>query len=97
MSKKGSLAPASWHESGWKGGRLYIGYESLFEESSFVHPELMVEFGARFIGEPRRVMAVVCDAAAYLPDLAFPQTRATVMLAERTFWEKATAIHVFCR
>ena len=39
----------------------------------------------------------VCDAAACLPDLAFPEARPTVMLAERTFWEKATAIHVFCR
>ncbi len=32
-----------------------------------------------------------------LPELAFPEARPTVMLAERTFWEKATAMHVFCR
>ena len=77
--------------------RLYIGYEPLFEETRFVRPEVMVEFGARSTGEPHRILPVVCDAAAYLPDLAFPETRPTVMLAERTFWEKATAIHVFCR
>ena len=77
--------------------RLYIGYEPLFEETGFVRPGVMVEFGARSTGEPRRALPVVCDAAAYLPDLAFPQARPTVMLAERTFWEKATAIHVFCR
>ena len=35
--------------------------------------------------------------APYLPDLVFPQARPTVMLAERASWEKATAIHVFCR
>ena len=77
--------------------RLYIDYEPLFEESGFVRPEVMVEFGARSTGEPHANRPVVCDAAAYLPDLNFPEARPTVMLAERTFWEKATAIHVFCR
>ena len=77
--------------------RLYIGYEPLFEESGSVRPEAMVEFGARSTGEPHRVLPIVCDAAAYLPDLAFPEARPTVMLAEWTFWEKATAIHVICR
>jgi len=76
--------------------RLYIGYESLFEESGFVRPEVMVEFGARSTGEPSEAMPVKCDAAAYLSDLTFPDALPTVMLAERTFWEKATAIHVFC-
>ena len=77
--------------------RLYIGYEPLFDETGFVRPEVMVEFGARSTGEPHRVLPAICDAEAYLPDLVFPQARPTVMLAERTFWEKATAIHVVCR
>lgn len=38
-----------------------------------------------------------CDAAGFLPDVGFPTARPSVMLPERTFWEKATAIHVFCR
>lgn len=77
--------------------RLYIDYESLFEESGFVRPEVKLEFGARSTGEPHVVHPVVCDAAVHLPDLDFPEARPTVMLAERTFWEKATAIHVYCR
>ncbi|MDE0419031.1 MAG: nucleotidyl transferase AbiEii/AbiGii toxin family protein [bacterium] len=80
-----------------EGDRLYIGYESLFAEAGFIRPEVMVEFGARSTGEPHKVMPVLCDAASYLPEIAFPETCPTVMLAERTFWEKATAIHVFCR
>ena len=76
--------------------RLYIRYETLFEDSSFVRPQVMIEFGARSTGEPRLPQSVVCDAAAYLPHLVFPKARPTAMLAERTFWEKATAIHVFC-
>ncbi len=39
---------------------------------------------------------VVCDAAVHLQGLDFPTATPKVMLAERTFWEKATAIHVFC-
>jgi hypothetical protein len=38
---------------------------------------------------------VVCDAAAYLKELEFPTARPRTMKAERTFWEKATAVHVF--
>ena len=76
---------------------LYIGYEPLFEDAGYVRPEVKVEFGARSTGEPHTELPVTCDAAAYLPDLTFPNAQPTVMLAERTFWEKATAVHVFCR
>ena len=79
------------------GDRLHIGYEPLFEESGFVRPEVMVEFGARSTGEPHSKQPIVCDAADRFRDLAFPEAHPTVMLAERTFWEKATAIHVYCR
>ena len=77
--------------------RLHVAYEPLFDRYSFVQPEVLVEFGARSTGEPHRQRHVVCDAAAYLPELSFPTARPAVMLAERTFWEKATAMHVFCR
>ena len=80
-----------------KADRLYVAYEPLFETSGFVAPEVIVEFGARSTGEPHTNRPVVCDAAAHLPGLTFPEAHPTVMLAERTFWEKATAIHVFCR
>ena len=77
--------------------RLRIAYEPLFEDYAFVRPEVTVEFGARSTGEPRAFRPVQCDAAPFLTDLLFPQARPSVMLAERTFWEKATAIHVYCR
>ena len=75
-----------------------IDYEPLLGGGyGFVKPRVMVEFGARSTGEPREFRPVVCDAAAFLPDLTFPVARPSTMLAERTFWEKATAVHVFCR
>ena len=43
-----------------------------------------------------RIVPIGCDAAIHLPSLSFPAVRPRVMAAERTFWEKATAAHVFC-
>ena len=79
------------------GESLLVAYDPLFDHYGFVQPVVMVEFGARSTGEPHELRPVVCDAAASLPDLAFPTASPLVMLAERTFWEKATAMHVFCR
>ena len=79
------------------GDRIIVGYETLFPDSGSVRPQVIVEFGARSTGEPRQEHPIECDAAPYLPDVTFPSTRTFVMLAERTFWEKATAVHVFCR
>ncbi len=76
--------------------RLYIRYDPLFEVRGIVRPEVQVDFGARSTGEPHAVHRAVCDAAAHLPDLAFPEARPAVMVAERTFWEKATSMHVYC-
>ena len=76
---------------------LHVSYDPLFEDYAFVRPEVKVEFGARSTGEPRAVRSVSCDAAGLLPELLFPEAGASVMLAERTFWEKATAVHVYCR
>ena len=79
------------------GDRIFVGYEPLFPDYGFVRPEVTVEFGARSTGEPREERPIECDAAPYISEVVFPSARAFVMLAERTFWEKATAVHVFCR
>ena len=80
-----------------EGNRLLVGYTPLFPDYGFVQPEVRVEFGARATGEPRAERPVACDAAVHLPGVEFPTTYPLVMAAERTFWEKATAVHVFCR
>lgn len=59
-------------------------------------PAVLIEFGARSTGEPFELRSVRCDAAEYLPGVDFPAVTARAMRPERTFWEKATAIHVFC-
>lgn len=80
-----------------EGGSVSIAYEALVKGSGYVRPEVILEFGARSTGEPCVVRPVVCDAAEHLPGLGFPEASPRVMRIERTFWEKATAIHVFCR
>ena len=76
--------------------RLYVAYQPLFIPLGPMRPEVQVDFGARSTGEPHVVSTVVCDAAAHLPGLGFPEARPVVMLAERTFWETATSMHVHC-
>ena len=78
------------------GEKLLVRYESLLDDAGFARPEVVVEFGARATGEPHERRPVACDAAVHLPGIVFPTACPTVMLAERTFWEKATAMHVFC-
>ena len=79
-----------------EGDRLFIDYEPTAVGSGYVAPSVMLEFGARSTGEPASLRDVVCDASGLIDGLIFPTARPRVMHAERTFWEKATAIHVFC-
>lgn len=76
---------------------LFIEYERATSGYGYVAPHIKVEFGARSTGEPAQAMAIACDAASELPGLEFPVASPRVMHVERTFWEKATAIHVFCQ
>lgn len=76
--------------------KMFVEYEPLFADDRYVNPHVLVEFGARSTGEPRREFPITCDAAPSLPDVEFPAARVWVMSAERTFWEKATAMHVYC-
>ncbi len=76
--------------------KLFIDYEATAAGSGYVAPSVMLEFGARSTGEPASLREVACDADSLIDGLIFPTARPRVMHAERTFWEKATAIHVFC-
>lgn len=79
-----------------EGDRIFIDYTPLTSGTGYIPSAVMLEFGARSTGEPSEPCTVHCDAAAHLQGVAFPEATPQVMRAERTFWEKATAIHVFC-
>lgn len=79
-----------------EGDKIFIDYTPLTTGTGYVKPSVMLEFGARSTGEPSEPRAICCDAAKHLPGVQFPTSTPHVMRPERTFWEKATAIHVFC-
>jgi hypothetical protein len=79
-----------------EGEKLFIDYEAATAGSGYVAPSVMLEFGARSTGEPASLRDIACDAAGLIEGVTFPTARPRVMHAERTFWEKATAIHVCC-
>ena len=79
-----------------EGDKVFIDYTPLASGTGYVASAVMLEFGARSTGEPSEPRSVHCDAAAHLQGVEFPEATSRVMRAERTFWEKATAIHVFC-
>lgn len=82
---------------GVDGATVTITFEPLATGTGYVSPIVLLEFGARSTGEPSAPRSVTCDAARHVPELVFPSSTPATMRPERTFWEKATAIHVFCR
>ena len=82
--------------SGKDNDSILVKYPPLRQGTGYVAPHIRLEFGARSTGEPCEVLPVVCDLTPLIPEIDFPQARPRVMKMERTFWEKATAIHVFC-
>lgn len=76
--------------------KVFIDYKPLATGTGYVAPAVMLEFGARSTGEPKEPRFIHCDAAKYLQGVEFPTATPQVMCPERTFWEKATAIHVYC-
>lgn len=80
---------------------LELHFDPLFSSPTlgdpYVSPTVLLDFGARSTGEPHGRIPICCEAADALDQIEFPTATPLVMDAERTFWEKATAIHVFCR
>ena len=76
---------------------IFVRYAAQTPISDYVRSEVKLEFGARATGEPNQHMPVACDAAPHVDAVTFPTATPRVMTAERTFWEKATAAHVYCK
>lgn len=74
-----------------------LHYPSALESGyGYVSNSVLIEFGGRNVTEPSEEHEVKPEIADELRDLAFPQAIVTVLSAKRTFWEKATLIHVAC-
>jgi hypothetical protein len=78
------------------GDKVFVNFPQGIAGPEYVSPWILLEFGARSTGEPADFKNAVCDAAIVMPELTFPTATPQVMDACRTFWEKATAAHVYC-
>ena len=79
------------------GETLRFAYPSAVEEAGgYVQSEVLLEFGGRNVIDPNERHEIVPDIAALTPDLDYPAATVTVLSPARTFWEKATLIHVAC-
>lgn len=81
---------------GQESDKLFLRYPALTQGTGYVAPAVTLEFGARATGEPHQVMGVTCDMDGHVPGVSFPTAAPLVMSLARTFWEKATAAHVYC-
>lgn len=76
--------------------KLFLNYDPLKRGTGYVSPKIIFEFGARATGEPNEVKRVNCEADGHISGIIFPTSTPKVMKIARTFWEKATAAHVYC-
>ncbi|MGQ2923274.1 MAG: nucleotidyl transferase AbiEii/AbiGii toxin family protein [Hydrogenophaga sp.] len=75
---------------------LLLHYPAIKQGTGYVSPVITLEFGGRATGEPHGVLPVTCDMAGHVDGVSFHQALPQVMGVARTFWEKATATHVYC-
>ena len=87
---------ASVEPGGADNDKLLLRYPALSRGTGYIAPVVTLEFGGRATGEPHQRLAVVCDMDGHVPGLVFPTALPQVMSLARTFWEKATAAHVYC-
>lgn len=75
---------------------MLLHYPAVKQGTGYVAPVVTLEFGGRATGEPHAAMSVTCDIDGHVDSVTFPTASPVVMSVARTFWEKATATHVYC-
>jgi hypothetical protein len=79
------------------GEQCRLHYPSVLETSAdYVGNSVLIEFGGRNITEPNSEHMVEPDITQYVNDLELPRAKVSVLSPRRTFWEKATLMHVEC-
>ena len=84
-------------EANETAAEVRIYYPSTIDPTSgYLRDSVLIEFGGRNITEPNTEHHVRPYIAEYLTNLVLPMADVTVLSPARTFWEKATLIHVEC-
>ncbi len=80
------------------GEQLRLHYPTVLEAAGdYVGSSVLIEFGGRNITEPSEDHRIMPDIASHIAALEFPCATVRVLSPARTFWEKATLMHVACQ
>ena len=79
------------------GEKIWFIYPSAIEErDAYFTSDVLIELGGRNVIDPNERHSITAEIAPLTTDLTFPEAEVTVLSPSRTFWEKATLIHVEC-
>lgn len=80
------------------GEQLRVHYLTVLEApGDYLGNSVLIEFGGRNITEPNEEHEVRPDIAEHVTALDLPRSKVSVLSPARTFWEKATLMHVECQ
>ena len=79
------------------GEKIWVTYPSVLEGSDeYIRSQVLIELGGRNVIDPNETHTVSPYIAELTEGLVYPSNEVVVLSPERTFWEKATLIHVEC-
>lgn len=79
------------------GEKIWVTYPSAVEGSDeYIRSQVLIELGGRNVIDPNETHTVTPYIAELTEGLVYPSSEVVVLSPERTFWEKATLIHVEC-
>ena len=79
------------------GEKIWVTYPSVVEGTDeYIRSQVLIELGGRNVIDPNETHIVSPYIAELTQGLVYPSSEVVVLSPERTFWEKATLIHVEC-
>jgi len=79
------------------GEKIWLSYPSVTEQSDeYLKANILIELGGRNVIDPNETHSVTPYIASITKGVSYPMGKVVVLSPERTFWEKATLIHVEC-
>ena len=79
------------------GEKIWVSYPSVVEEpGDYIKTRTLIELGGRNVIEPNELHTITPYIASITEGVEYPSSQVVVLSPERTFWEKATLIHVEC-
>lgn len=79
------------------GEKITFSYPSLFGmHDEYLRSTVLLELGGRNVIDPNATHIIRTDISDVVDTVSFPEAQVVVLAAQRTFWEKATLIHIAC-